>query len=260
MADKRIRLISLDIETSGLNPAKHVPLSIGAVDIASGRDYFVGLEWDELTVTPTAMRINRIDITRSDRDVGDGIYGYGSGSRTPEGPFSSSRPGRTLPAAKAIEEFALWLQEIWRGDEEEIRALGKNPASFDLPMLRPTWERLQSDSVLSVTFGGRFPFSYRCVDLNSVFVAIAAVKGGDANAVKDVITELAWDDLRKEAPQLPIHGEEMLPGRDKHYAMFGTWNALSEATGGNPEHNALGDAWWNAYAWQRCVQMLREEL
>lgn len=245
MADKGIRLISLDIETSGLDPAKHVPLSIGAVDIATGRDYFVGLEWNELTVNTVAMRINRIDITRSDQDVRGGISGASE-------PFRSSRPGRTLPAKDAIDEFGLWLSEVRKCDAE-IRALGKNPGSFDLLLLRPTWETFWKRTNL---FQG-FPFSHRCVDLNSVFVAIAAAKGGDATAVRNVITEMAWDDLRREAPQLPILGEEMLPRRDKSYMPSGTWDALFEATDGHPEHHALADAWWNAYAWQRCVQMVR---
>lgn len=245
MTDKKIRLISLDIETTGLDPARHVPLSIGAVDIASGRDYFVGLEWDELTVTTAAMRINRIDITRSDRDAED------------KRPFGDSRPGRTLPAARAIEEFGLWLNEMrtW-GSDAEVRALGKNPASLDLPLLRPTWDRFWNGTGL---FKG-FPFSHRCVDLNSVFVAIAAARGDCAAAVRDIITELAWDDLRREAPQQRCGGGVLLPGRDEHYALSGTWDALNEATGGSPEHHALADAWWNAYAWQRCVMMLRDEV
>ncbi len=248
--DKKIRLISLDIETTGLDPEKHVPLSIGAVDIASGRDYFVGLEWGELTVETAAMRINRIDITRSDRDTED------------KRPFGDSGPGRTLPAGDAIDEFGLWLNEVrMYGSDAEIRALGKNPGSFDLPMLRPTWERLwKRQSTFS-----KFPFSHRCVDLNSVFTVIAAAKGGDATAVRTVITELAWDDLRKDAPQLVAYDEArpgwkgICAGREKHYAPSGTWDALDEATGTDPEHHALADAWWNAYAWQRCILMLRGE-
>ena len=245
MTDKKIRLISLDIETTGLDPAKHVPLSIGAVDLASGRDYFVGLEWDELIVDTVAMRINRIDITRSDRDAED------------KRPFGGSRPGRTLPAEDAIDEFGLWLNEVRRyGSDAEIRALGKNPGSFDLPMLRPTWERFWKRTNL---FPG-FPFSHRCVDLNSVFVTIAGARGEDANAVRAAVTEMAWTDLEKESPQALVHGEKMLPGRDKHWPPPGTRDALDRETDGKPEHHALGDAWWNAYAWQRCILMLRGEI
>lgn len=251
MADKKIRLISLDIETTGLDPAKHVPLSIGAVDIASGRDYYVGLEWDELTVTVEAMRINRIDITRSDRGKEDRVS---RGMRA-----AHSRPGRTLPAEAAIDDFGLWLNDMRRyGNDAEIRALGKNPAALDLPLLHPTWKKFWKRANL---FPG-FPFSHRCVDLNSVFTAIGAVRGGGVAAahVRDIVTELAWADLRKEAPQEAVHGDEMmLPGRERHYALSGTWDALDKATGGNPEHHALADAWWNAYAWQRCILMLKGE-
>jgi len=225
MANRKIRLVSLDIETSGLDPTRHVPLSIGAVDIVTGKDYYAGLEWDDLTVSIEAMRINRFDLTRRDRDEGDRLH--------------SSRPGRTLRAARAIEEFALWLMDI-RGADEELRALGKNPGSFDLPMLRPTWDGLCPDGI----FGGKFPFSYRSVDLNTVFVAVAAARGDMPGAVKDVVGELAWNDLRREAPQADVHGSPLLPGRDEHWAR-------------SPEHHALADAWWNAYAWQRCVLMLK---
>jgi len=254
MTDKKIRLISLDIETTGLDPTRHVPLSIGAVDLASGKDYFVGLEWDELVVNTAAMRINRIDITRSDQDVREGVSG--SGSSGVYETFRTSRPGRTLPAEQAIDEFGMWLCEVRRwGSDAEIRALGKNPASLDLPLLRPTWDNFWKRMELFP----RFPFSHRCVDLNSVFVAIAAAQGKCTADVRSLVTELAWNDLHKSAPQANINGSEILPGRDAHYAPLDTWRALDEATSGSPEHHALADAWWNAYAWQRCVLMLRGE-
>lgn len=207
-----IRLVSLDIETSGLDPVRHRPLAISAVDIASGEDYYVGLEWGELSVSIQAMRVNRIDLTAS--------------NRTQEWHLCRDVT-RTLPAADAIAEFGVWLGQR-REAGDELRALGKNPASLDLPLLGPTWELWGCHKP--------FPFSHRCVDLNSVFVAIACANGdvGSAKRIRADITKQAWHAFRRNKPD--------------YFA------ALEEV--GGAEHHALGDAWWNVYAWEKCLEMV----
>jgi len=217
---KKVRLISLDLETSGLDPTRHRPLAIGAVDIEADVDYYVGLEWDELAVSTQAMRVNRIDLAASNRAT----MGWHLHRDT----------SRTLPAAEAIIEFGQWLAERREADEE-IRALGKNPGSFDLPLLRPTWDELWEHHAI---FNG-FPFSHRCVDLNSAFAVIACAKGLDIGEVRAGIAEGAWRDFQSSETLGELFRE--LDGS------------------GGAEHHALGDAWWNAFAWRRCLAMIRGE-
>jgi len=223
---KKVRLISLDLETSGLDPARHRPLTIGAVDIETGEDYYVGLEWDELAVSVQAMRVNRIDLTAS--------------NRTQDWHLCRDL-SRTFPAAEAIAEFGQWLS-IRRKADEELRALGKNPGSFDLPLLRPTWDEFWGYHAI---FRG-FPFSYRCVDLNSAFAAIACARGLDIENVRGDIMERAWRDFRQSAEKTNYKG-----------SLAELFRELDAA--GGAEHHALGDAWWNVFAWRCCLDMIRGE-
>jgi hypothetical protein len=204
-----MRIVSLDLETSGLDPVRHRTLSIGAVDVLTSADFYAELRWEELLVTAQAMQINRIDLSRQ------------------ASPPGAPRHLRKLPASDAVLDFRGWLGALGgRRPEEELRAMGKNTASLDLPFLRSAW---------AAAGAGDFPFSHRCVDLNSIFAAIACAAGLDTQQVRGEVSGRAWRAFRAAQPGL---------------------FAELEAAGG-VEHHGLGDAWWNAYAWEECLRLMR---
>jgi len=209
-----MRIISLDLETSGLDPERHRTLSIGAVDILTGADFYVELRWEELLVSAQAMQINRIDLSR------------------PASPPDAPRHSRRLAANDAILDFRGWLGALDGRGPEELRALGKNPASLDLPFLRSAWA---AGAVPRGCGANDFPFSHRCIDLNSVFAAIACASDRDTQQVREEIAGRAWLAFRSARPGL---------------------FAELEAAGG-AEHHGLGDAWWNAHAWEECLRLMR---
>lgn len=195
-------IVSLDLETSGIEPGKHQTIAIGAVKIdVDGRSindansFYAQLEWDSLCVSPAAMRINKLNIV------------------DPPGrnaPFVE----RSLPAQEAMDEFSKWL------GESKIIALGKNVGSFDLPMLKACWGDKSSRP---------WPFSYRSIDLNSLFFTQAQITGRLFEDVRKEVTDRAWDAV------------------DKKHAF-------------KKEHHALADAIWNVFAWNECFKFFNGDV
>ena len=205
-----VRIIALDLETTGLIPGKHVPISIGAVkmdldhDIINSRNsFYVQLEWDSLTVDPSALRINRLDIVN------------------PPG-RNESFYRRSLPVIEGIGTFLTWLD---MSDETPILALGKNVGSFDLPMLKSIW---------NVGLNRNWPFHYRSIDINTLFVALSSLTNSPIDTVKNRITQKVWEMMTEQ--RIEDAGE--------------SWSFLHR------EHNAFSDAWWNVYAWKECLKEL----
>lgn len=189
-------IVSLDLETGGLIPGQHTPLSIGAVIVPGGdgsvthnlpykvtenNSFYIQLEWDNLVVSPEALRINQLDIAN------------------PPGPgeMDGTRTNRSLPAQEGLQLFLEWLTQY---STIPVHALGVNVGSFDLAMLRSVWQ-------------GPWPFHYRSIDLNSVFFALSQVQNKPYDAIKSEITQLAWD--RSEFPL------DM-----KHHALADAWSNI----------------------------------
>ncbi len=183
-------IISLDLETGGLIPGKHTPLSIGAVaypgDYSTEDDwsshcarnsFYIQLEWDTMVVDPQAIRVNKLNIVDPPG---------------PEGDFSD----RSLPAAEGLLLFQQWLAQRY----SSVHALGLNVGSFDLPMLRSIWQ-------------GPWPFHYRSIDLNSLFFALSQVLNKPFDVIKDEITGTAW-----EKSEFPI---DM-----RHHALADAWSNI----------------------------------
>jgi len=157
-------VVSLDLETGGLIPGKHTPLSIGAVWMNCSHDavtdknsFYIQLEWDTVVVTPQALRINKLDIAN------------------PPGP-QGVMTNRSCPAMEGIQQFQDWLI---KHSTNKIYALGINVGAFDLAMLSSVWR-------------GNWPFHYRSIDLNSLFFALSQVQNKPFNVIKKEITEIAW--------------------------------------------------------------------
>lgn len=174
-----ITVISLDLETGGLIPGKHTPLSIGAVilptrgnlpmnknknyEITKENSFYVQLEWDTITIDPKALLVNELDIIN------------------PPGP-DGGICDRSLPVDQGLVQFFDWL---FKHTFKPIYALGMNVGSFDLAMLRPIWK-------------GRWPFHYRSIDLNGLFFAVAQVQNKSFDIVKREITDIAWSKLKRQ--------------------------------------------------------------
>lgn len=200
--DMETPIISLDLETSGLIQGKHVPLSIGAVKVGLDpskvdeyNSFYVQLEWDSFNCSPAAMKVNGLDLVNTPG---------------PNGEFYN----RSLPARKGLQAF-----RDWTGTGPWI-ALGKNVGSFDLPMLKSVCD-------------SSWQFSYRSIDLNTLFNTISILNDDDnVKIMKDTIKASALD-MQKSL--FIKSGITSLAGR---------------------EHHALTDAWWNVFAWKESLKWL----
>lgn len=168
-----VSIISLDLETGGLTPGKHTPLSIGAVIVSGGtiedthkvtdkNSFYVQLEWDTIVVDPKALRINGLDIANPPGS--DGVMS-----------------NRSLPASEGLNLFYEWISSYCIGP---VYALGVNVGSFDLQMLRSIWDHGLSR---------KWPFHYRSIDLNSLFFALSQKQNKPFDTIKREITQIAWD-------------------------------------------------------------------
>ncbi len=203
------RIISIDIETTGLEIGKHKPIAIGAVNLTTRESFYLQLEWDNVIIDPKAMRINKLDI----------INPPGDNTCTP-------LYNRSLPSDKALLLLDNKLREWAVRDNNEnvtlpyrnkIISLGKNVSSFDLLMLKSIWR-------------WEWPFHYRSIDINSLMFVIAETHNKDFEEIQKQIKEIAWDKFKKEQ------------------------SLLAKEIG---EHHALADAWWNIYAWEKCIEILK---
>lgn len=133
-----MRKISLDLETSGLDPDRHVVLSIGMVDLETGEDFYEELDWEECTVTREALAVNRWN-------------------------FSDGNVHR-MAARPAADRADAWIRS--RMGDEPAMALGKN-VGFDLDFIK----------VLCETYCLESPFHYRKIDLSTLFYSIEESRG-----------------------------------------------------------------------------------
>jgi len=172
-------LISLDLETGGIEVGKHVPLSIGAIAVYPERKFsrikkcfsvdrlkkiehfYVQLEWDDLVVTPEAMKINGLNLAH------------------PPGPHKSVLE-HSLPAEEALASFRTWLDAQC---VTKVKVLGMNVGSFDLPMLKSIWG------------DHPWPFDYRSVDLNTLFHTLSVLQNKSFGAIKKEISDIAWENI-----------------------------------------------------------------
>lgn len=129
-------IISVDVETSGLDPAKHSILSIGAVVLSSDheeRAYYGSCKmWDGAEYAERALEVNGFTIEEI-----------------------------TMPSKKTeaqlINDFFYWVKEQKEGGTEHAILLGHNP-DFDKDFIFAASERAFVKP----------PFSFRTIDVHSV--------------------------------------------------------------------------------------------
>jgi DNA polymerase III epsilon subunit-like protein len=135
-------LVSLDLETTGLDPNFHLPVQIGAV---SGNRQFMSLiGWPMADLAtrsnPEAMDIHKLD----------------------------PRELRKAPRVGEVDRmFGQWLGEVLQeAGAKRARLVGWNVGSFDLCFLRSHFRGSTCEMM-----------SHRCVDLNAL-VTIDELRGG----------------------------------------------------------------------------------
>lgn len=129
-------MIITDIETSGVSATKNGMLSLGAVDYFSGETFYGECRLTEgREITPIALEINGF----TEEQVRD--------------PQKQSDMDLLL-------RFSMWAKPR----NTKILA-GHNIGHFDILFLEEVFERV------APTFKGKFPFSYKTVDLHSLAYA-----------------------------------------------------------------------------------------
>lgn len=125
-------LVALDIETTGLLPGEDAVLSLGLHTLNGAQEYEAHLRHERVSLTPAAMRVNRIDVTTLD--------------------------ATTRLSAETVDSQAAAFLHGLRGGQERFRFIpvGKNVGSFDMPFIR---------RVLPKTAA---MFGYQALDINSI--------------------------------------------------------------------------------------------
>lgn len=165
-----MKILSVDLETTGLDPNKHFVLSIGAVCPSTHSHFYVEFDWKELLVCPKAMKVNQIDLRASNPEA-----------KSPE---------------EAMSSFEEWLGKNEIRGQEECRILGKNPTGIDRPMLERLWDKYRGCLSCPV----KFPFSHRTVDLNTLFAGLAEANGLDVDKTRKGIEKVAEENIQFNYP------------------------------------------------------------
>lgn len=146
--------ISFDIETTGLDPDSDVILEFAAVHIATGLTFERKIRYERVSITPEAMRVNKIDVSTLDAE-----------DRT--------------PMSNADREFALWLRDTLKLKQRTVHLVGKNVGQFDADFVKHHMPR---------THG---MLSYRAFDLNTAYEQTDSLLGFEPGLTKSLLRHLA---------------------------------------------------------------------
>ncbi len=145
-------MIILDIETSGLSPLKNGVLSIGAVHFKSGSEFYGECQLEEgREASLQALAVNGF----SEQEI---------------------RDHRKDNSHQLLAKFIYWASQFADG---KILG-GHNVGHFDI---------LFTEEVFGRFFDGKFPFSYRTVDLHS----IAYAKFGESLSHEQICVKLGLE-------------------------------------------------------------------
>ena len=189
-------LVCIDVETTGLDPARHGLLSIGAFHPATGAQFYVECMPGVLAeVDAEAMRVNGQNIEEA--------------------------RARGIAPGDAVSMLCDWLRKIsGKTSCAKFVLAGKNP-SFDRLWIS-RYRVLVTDGADGGYECADYLLSRRMIDVHAVALAVAAARGLDAPAM--------MIDAVYEALGLPV---EPLPHNAFRGALF-AWKALEalwEATG-----------------------------
>jgi len=159
-------LISIDLETSGVDKDRHQILSVGCVRLSNMAEFYVEIRHESITVNPASIRINKIDL--------------------------STRDDKTLPTLEeADEQLASWLSQ--EGPDKKLIPLGKNIAAFDMLFLK---KYLPKSAKM---------FGYRSLDLNALIFVDAIVRGLTFEETRKAAETIGKSYAEHRVPNLSSH-------------------------------------------------------
>lgn len=164
-------IISLDLETSGTDESETTILSIGCVRLSDNQSFYADVRHKSLTVTPEAMRVNKIDIMIVDET------------------------GRKA-LSKVDLEFREWLRSdkfYEEGKTYTLIPMGMNVGTFDMKFVR---KYLPKSAAL---------FGYRSMDLNAMIFAEAVRRNVPFMHVKRAAKVLGTSYAHDHVPDLGPH-------------------------------------------------------
>ena len=130
-----MNIISVDIETTGLDPNRHQILSISActLDEKEPKVFYQQIAYAEYAITPKAMQANQIDV----RNWGG------------------------LEERTVASEFTIWLNNCF-DNLDPIYGLGFSVGSFDLAFLKRMYEK----------YNMVYPFHHQAIDLDTCLLLL----------------------------------------------------------------------------------------
>ena len=129
-------LVSIDLETTGLDPNRHQILSIGAVNPQTKEEFYVEVAHKELIVDKFAGEMNKDLLFNNGDEIG-----------------------------LAMSYLCRWLLKNYTIPHDLI-ILGKQP-SFDRAFLLLAMKNVETHGFKQAE---DFPFSHRCLDINSIIL------------------------------------------------------------------------------------------
>lgn len=161
---KRRQLIVVDVETTGKDPARHVPIEVAAINLATGEElHFVPfLHPDDLAAADyDALRINRY--------------------------FERGVFKQALPPAETVNRY----QQLWEWLHDS-RFGGANPR-FDAEMLRHGYGRASQSVARSSYQIAIEAWHYRLADLGSYAAGVLGLDLADVPSLDEVREALGLD-------------------------------------------------------------------
>lgn len=161
---KRRQLIVVDVETTGLDPARHVPIEVAAINLATGEElHFVPF------LHPDDLAASDYDALRMNRYFERGVF------------------KQALPPAETRSRY----EQLWEWLHDS-RFGGANPR-FDAEMLRHGYGRASN----SFGHGGyQLPeevWHYRLADLGSYAAGVLGIDLADVPSLDEVREALGLD-------------------------------------------------------------------
>lgn len=164
-------IISLDLETSGLDVHENTILSVGCVRLSDLTSFYADVRHKSLNVSPEAMRVNKIDITTVD---------------------DAKR--------KALSQVDLVLRDWLRSDPfykegktYTLIPMGMNVGTFDMTFVRKYFPKSAA------------LFGYRSIDLNTLAFVQASKTEMTFKEVKKAAKVIGMSYAHDHVPDLGPH-------------------------------------------------------
>jgi DNA polymerase III epsilon subunit-like protein len=162
-----MNIISLDIETTGLDPDKHNVISIGAVNPKDGYEFYREIYYKDLFVSTKTQAFLKIDFSKIENTQKSEPY-------------------------TVICDFNTWLMNQYH--HKPIIIMGLNIGFFDLQFIKKLSQSVGSPGTMTL-------FDYRSMDLNSVMMYLSQSSGLSFVDLKADRSRLANDLFKANRPE-----------------------------------------------------------